>query len=85
VTIPADLALTDEEKEVLGKGLNFVPAPWHLDKTSTLQDLDEFYRRIKLHASFNDPNQAFIGGPEEDQFRSFASTGQNIPPGFPHR
>jgi hypothetical protein len=27
VTIPADLALTDEEKEVLGKGLNFVPAP----------------------------------------------------------
>lgn len=81
VTIPEDLALTDEEKEVLGKGLNFVPAPRHLDKTSTLQDLDEFYRRIKLHAFFNDPNQAFIGGPEEDQFRKYKPKNSSwVPP-----
>ena len=81
VTIPEDLALTDEEKEVLAKGLNFVPAPKHLDKISTLQDLDEFYRRIKLHAFFNDPNKAFINGSEEDHFHNYKQKNSSwVPP-----
>ena len=57
VTIPEDLHLTEIERTVLSKGLNFIPTPKSEDKNATLQDLESFFRRLKLHAHFNDHNK----------------------------
>lgn len=54
VTIPSDLDLTEDEKRLLSKGLTFIPTPSYMEKSLTLQEMNEFYRRIKLHVFFND-------------------------------
>ena len=52
VTIPENLPLTDSEKSVLRKGLNFVLIPKCTDEFSVKQDVEKFLRRIKLKALF---------------------------------
>lgn len=52
VTIPADLELSDIERSVLRKGLKFVPTR-SPNKVKMEEDLEEFYRRLRLHAHFN--------------------------------
>ena len=81
VTIPEDLELSEDEKKVLSKGLTFVPTIDFLDKSSTLHDLDKFYRRVKLHAFFNDPNRGFIDITEDDEYKRYRKTNSSwIPP-----
>ena len=54
VTIPENLALTDPEKSVLSKGLNFVPIAKRTDEFSIKRDVEKFLRRVHLKAFFHD-------------------------------
>ena len=54
VTIPENLPLTDSEKSVLSRGLNFVPIAKSNDEFSVKQDVEKFLRRIQLKAFFHD-------------------------------
>ena len=50
VTIPENLPLSDAEKSVLSKGLNFVPISKKLDEFSVKQDVEKCLRRVQLKA-----------------------------------
>ena len=54
VTIPENLPLSDSEKSVLSKGLNFVPISKKLDEFSVKQEVEKFLRRVQLKAFFHD-------------------------------
>ena len=46
-TIPGNLPLTDSEKSVLSKGLNFVPITKRTNDFSIKQDVEKFLRRVQ--------------------------------------
>ena len=48
------LLLSDSEKSVLSKGLNFVPISQKTDEFSVKQDVEKFLRRVQLKAFFHD-------------------------------
>ena len=54
VTIPENFPLSDAEKSVLSKGLNFVPISKKLDEFSVKQDVEKLLRRVQLKAFFHD-------------------------------
>ena len=54
VTITENLLLSDSEKSVLSKGLNFVPISKKPDELSVKQDVEKFLRRVQLKAFFHD-------------------------------
>ena len=54
VTIPDNLPLTDSEKSVLSKGLNFVPITKRTNEFCVKQDVEKFLRRVQLKAFFHD-------------------------------
>ena len=88
VTIPPDLDITDTEKEVLAKGLSFCPTPKQINQAETMQELEKFYRRIKLHSFFNHVNDGFMENEEtlqeDDPFMAFkAKKSAWIPPTNP--
>ena len=58
VTIPGDLAISDAEKSLLSKGLNFVPITKKSDEFDTKRDSELFFRRIRLKAFFSDNNSS---------------------------
>ena len=53
VTIPENLPLSNSEKSVLSKGLNFVPISKKLDEFSVKQDVEKFLRGVQLKAFFH--------------------------------
>ena len=53
VTIPNNFPLSEPEKSVLSKGLNFVPIAKRTDEFSVKQDLEKFLRRVQLKAFFH--------------------------------
>ena len=53
-TIPENLLLSDSEKSVLSKGLNFVPISKKTDEISAKQDVKKFLRRVQLKAFFHE-------------------------------
>ena len=54
VTIPENISISDAEKSVLSKGLNYVPISKNLDEFSVKQDVEKFLRRVQLKAFFHD-------------------------------
>ena len=54
ITIPENLPLTDSEKSVLSKGLNFVPITKRTNEFTIKQDVEKFLRRVQLKAFFHD-------------------------------
>ena len=67
ICIPEDLDLPSDQRDMLSHGLRFVPTPKHVDKSEILHQMDKLYRRIKLHAFFNDQNKGFIDiTPDDD-------------------
>ena len=54
VTIPENLSLSDSEKSVLSKGLNFVRISKTKDEFSVKQDVEKFHCRVQLKAFFQD-------------------------------
>ena len=57
VTIPNDLTLDDSERSLLRKGLGFVPVNKRPNTMQSLEDLNRFYRKVRLHAFFNNLDQ----------------------------
>ena len=57
VTIPEHLHLSDTERKVLSKGLSFISTSVKKNRNKTNVDLQRFYRHVKLHAYFNDPDK----------------------------
>ena len=49
----SDVKLTEAEKSVLEKGLNFSTVEKHIDKTTLLDDIYSFARKLKLKAFFD--------------------------------
>ena len=54
VKIPDNLPLTDSDKSVLSKGLNFDPIAKRTNEFSIKQDVEKFLRRVQLKAFFHD-------------------------------
>ena len=52
VTIPQDLSLSDVEKSVLSKGLNFIPISKKSDQFQVNKDAESFLRRVRIQAFF---------------------------------
>jgi len=50
----SDYVLTVEELNLLSKGMNFCPTPLDLDPGEMRGDLDQFHRRLRLLAKFED-------------------------------
>ena len=69
VTIPEDLPLSEPEKSILGKGLNFVPLTKKTDEFTVKEDTEKFLRRVKLKAHFHDKEQP-SDEPQRDEFGS---------------
>ena len=68
VTIPEDLPLSEPEKSILGKGLNFVP----LTKKTWIhcqRGHGKISSRVKLKAHFHDKEQ-LSDEPQRDEFES---------------
>jgi hypothetical protein len=53
ITIPDSLQLTEDERSVLSKGLNFIPLTSHADMLQTRLDAEAFFRRLRLRAFFH--------------------------------
>ena len=66
VTIPSDMVLSPNQKALLSKGLRFVPNKSAPPASKVESDMYAFYRRIKLHAHFNDPEKAFVQDDQPD-------------------
>ena len=47
VTIPENLPLSDSERSVFSKGLNFVPVAKGTDEFSVKQDVEKFLSRVQ--------------------------------------
>lgn len=52
VKIPENLQLSPEEEKVLEKGLSFVPTSSRVDAYKCLNDVEEYYRKVRLKAYF---------------------------------
>ena len=67
VTIPEDLPLDPKVREVLAKGPKFIPTPTHVDEEVLNDHVNAFFRRVKLHAYYNDPNASLRATPEDSE------------------
>ena len=79
VTIPEDLPLSEPEKSILGKGLNFVPLTKKTDEFTVKEDTEKFLRRVKLKAHFHDKEQP-SDEPQRDEFESLKPKKSNWTP-----
>ena len=79
VTIPEDLPLSEPEKSILGKGLNFVPLTKKTDEFTVKEDTEKFLRRDKLKAHFHDKEQP-SDEPQRDEFETLKPKKSNWTP-----
>ena len=79
VTIPKDLPLSEPEKSILGKGLNFVPLTKKTDEFTVKEDTEKFLRRVKLKAHFHDKEKP-SDEPQRDEFESLKPRKSNWTP-----
>ena len=79
VSIPQDLPLSQTEKSILGRGLNFVPLFKKTDEFTVKEDTEKFLRRVKLKAHFHDKEQA-SEDTERHEFKSLKNQKSNWTP-----
>ena len=79
VTIPEDLPLSEPEKSILGKGLNFVPLTKKTDEFAVKEDTEKFLRRVKLKAHFHHKERP-SDEPQRDEFESLKPKKSNWTP-----
>ena len=81
VTIPGNLPLSNAEKSVLSKGLNFAPISKKSDEFTTRQDVEKFLRRVQLKAFFHSKEDK-SDNTEKDAFETLtAKKSKWTPPG----
>ncbi|ELU06835.1 hypothetical protein CAPTEDRAFT_214536 [Capitella teleta] len=84
VTIQEDLTLSSSEHTILSRGLEFIPSRSQVDKFTLNNDLERFYRRVKLHSHFNNPNKTISTLDEADTtFKKFQPPSTWCPPDDP--
>ena len=76
VTIPENLPLSNAEKSVLSKGLNFVPISKKSDEFTTRQDVEKFFRRVQLKVFFHNKEDK-SDNTEKDAFETLTAKNQN--------
>ena len=79
VAIPEDLPLSEPEKLILGKGLNFVPLTKKTDEFTVKEYTEKFLSRVKLKAHFHDKEQP-SDEPQRDEFESLKPKKSNWTP-----
>ena len=72
VTISENLPLSNAEKSVLSKGLNFVPISKKSDEFTTRQDVEKFLRRVQLKAFFQNKEDK-SDNTEKDAFQTLTA------------
>ena len=71
-TIPENLPLSNAEKSVLSKGLNFVPISKKIDEFTTRQDVEKFLRRFQLKVFFHNKGDK-SDNTEKDAFETLTA------------
>ena len=69
-TIPEDLPLTPAERNVLNKGLKFVPQRQNIDEFQAKHDTEAFFRRLRLKAHFFKEDSEESSQPVNDSLAS---------------
>ena len=52
------VVLRNEKINLLSKGLSFCPMPCHVNRNQLLDDLERYFRRLRLREFFADHNEA---------------------------
>ena len=68
VTIPEDLPLDEHERSLLAKGVNFIPTTSVTDEFQVKEDIEEFFRRLRLKAHFHETSEDTHSGVLCNQF-----------------
>ena len=72
----SNVTLSEDETRVLSRGISFCPTPSNFDTTAVLDDLESYFRRVRLH-------EFFLGQPSEDnspEARIFREPSSWMPP-----
>ena len=78
--VPSTLPLTDAERDVLSKGLKFIPLQKSCNKFNIFQDCEKFFRSIRWMAVLGHPPKTQIE-PDDDEFTSlFKKSSHRDPP-----
>ena len=82
IFIPESVELPDDQRDVLARGLRFIPTPRGINPSDVNFELERFYRRVKLHAFFNDQNRGFtdIRSDDVDDFSKYNRKPSNWTP-----
>lgn len=71
VKIPETISLTNDEINLLNKGLSFVPRAQKIDPFKTLDDAENFYRKVRLTAYFETKDEEDRVVPEKNDFNMY--------------
>ena len=67
VTIPEDLPLDEHERSLLAKGVNFIPTTSVTYEFQVKEDIEEFFRRLRLKAHFHETSEDTHSGAHGNQ------------------
>lgn len=62
VGTPEDLALDEDERSPLAKGINFIPTTPTTDELTSKEDTEKFFRRLRLKAHFTEGSSRVTTG-----------------------
>lgn len=62
VGTPEDLALDEDERSPLAKGINFIPTTPTTDELTSKEDTEKFFRRVRLKAHFTEDSSRVTTG-----------------------
>ena len=79
ICTPEGVDLPSDQCDVLARGLRLIPTPRGINLSDVNFELERFYRRVELHAFFNDQNRGFVNGSpdDDDDFSKFNSKSSN--------
>ena len=81
VKIPENVLLSEDEEKLLQKGLSFIPKTQQIDPFRTLEDTEQYFRKIRLKAFFaNSPDDENQNVPEVDEFTGFKNKWSRFTP-----
>ena len=71
VKIPENVTLDKDEEELLSKGMSFVPTSDKADIFKSLDDLENFYRKVRLKAFFSEIDEDDQESSSESEFNKY--------------
>ena len=67
----SSVQLTQDEVNLLSRGLKFCPTPTHINRPELKADISDFIRRLRLHEYFHDENNNNNNNPSHDGHNPF--------------